>query len=420
MNASYLQWMNYSIDIAMYTPGSGLRVGAVLVSSHNELICSAYAGEKGNNSWCSVLLDKVRKLKIFNAQSIYITINTLSEDLRFDLNDFLKEVCVKDIYLGLPDPVLSFYLDDDPLISFNCVYRYPVELQRKILEQNSYSFAKSKQSIKYNLFYFENRISNSIMKKLKERGFFVSREEINANKSRFLLTNVICTKYKLEYEKANSIVYDVISEAFNDKYATYNYLADTRSLDSAWKDHFLSIYKQVDNNNLSMKHILNIGVGSGYEAVALFSKCPYITFVDIAQDGLEKLKEELPQSKIIMSSADDLSTIPDSSYNLYVSLRTYNSSFFDIKKALAEANRVLESNASIIISVANGFLNSKEHRIIPGLIIPGTDFVDIYRGMDTVEMIQTGLFQLGFKNIKIYPTNTEIYLSAISTKRSVE
>ena len=99
-----------------------------------------------------------------------------------------------------------------------------------------------------------------------------------------------------------------------------------------------------------------------------------------------------------------------------MSLRTYNSSFFDIKGAISEAHRVLKANAAIIVSIANGFLYPEKHCIIPGLIIPGTEFVDIYRGMDTAKLLCTELLRAGFKDIQISPTNTEIFVSAIAIK----
>lgn len=106
---------------------------------------------------------------------------------------------------------------------------------------------------------------------------------------------------------------------------------------------------------MSAINILNVGVGGGHEAIALFSNCTHVTFVDIVQSSLERIKEHIPLSKIIVSSAGSLFSIPDNSYDLYVSLRTYNSSFFDIKEAISEAHRVLKTDAVIIISVANGF-----------------------------------------------------------------
>ena len=414
MNANSIYWMNYSIEISERATQSNLRVGVVLVSEHNELMCSAFVGEEYNKSCCSVLLSKVRKLKISSAQSIYLTINTLSEDSSFDLLCLLNEIQINEIYIGLPDPKLLCYLDDDPVNTFNNVYRYPDELQRNILKLNNCFFADSEQSIKHSPYYSENRISNLVIEKLKSKGLVVSKNELNANKQRSALAYLICNRYGIEYSEAISAVHNAISEAFNSKYGAYNYSDDTRSLDLDWKERCMSFYRRSSAISMSANNILNVGVGSGQEAIALFSDCTHITFVDIAQGGLEKIKEQFPLSKIIVSSADDLSSVPDNSHELYVSLRTYNSSFFDIKEAISEAHRVLKPNAVIIISVANGFLFPEQHSIIPGLIIPGTEFVDIYRGMDTTKLIQTELVQAGFINIHTFPTNTEIYLSAIA------
>lgn len=413
MNANNLYWMNYSIDISKKISQFDLMASVVLVSEHNELICAAHTGEGGNASWFPVLINKIRKLKISYVHSVYITINVLSSTYSFDLIELLKEVDIKKVYIGLPDPELTSYLDDDPVITCNHIYRYPDELQRRILEQNIHIFADSKQSIKYSRYYSENRISSLVIEKLKLMGFIVSKDEINANKQESALASLISNRHKIEYSEAISVVHTALSEAFNDKYATYNYSDDTRSLNLDWKDSFMTFYKRSSARPMSDINILNVGVGSGCEARTLFSKCKCITFVDIAQAGLEKIKEQIPASRTVVSSADDLSSINDGSQDLYVSLRTYNSSFFDIHKAISEAHRVLRSGAVIIVSVANGFLCSEQHCIIPGLIIPGTEFVDIYRGIDTIKLMHTEFLQAGFKNIQVFPTNTEIYLSAI-------
>lgn len=397
MSVNSMYWMQYSIDISKKVSPSLLQVGTVLISEQNKLLCSAYSGENCNESWYGVILRKIQKLKISHAQSIYLTINTLSKDCSFDLIELLKKISINEIYIGLPDPTLTCYWDNDPAITFNCVYRYPDKLQREILEQNYQFFSESKQNIKYSPYYSENRISNLVIEKLRLKGFIISKDELNANKREAAIASILCDRYGIEYSKAINIVCDVVSEAFSSKYASYNYLDDTRSLDVDWKDNFISVYKRSFKKNMSAINILNVGVGGGHEAIALFSNCTHV-----------------PLSKIIVSSAGNLFSLPDNSYDLYVSLRTYNSSFFDIKEAISEAHRVLKTDAVIIISVANGFLCSEEHRIVPGLIIPGTEFVDIYRGINTSKLIHNEFVRLGFKNIQLIPTNTEIYLSAIA------
>ena len=74
----------------------------------------------------------------------------------------------------------------------------------------------------------------------------------------------------------------------------------------------------------------------------------------------------------------------------------------------------MKSNAIIIISVANGFLSTERQCIIPGLILPGTEFVDIYRGMEMTRAIKKEYMQAGFRDINLIPTDTEIYLSGIA------
>lgn len=414
MDNEKLYWMNYSIEISNRHDSSKLHVGAVLISNQNELICSAFTDEKSNSSWCTMLLSKIRKYKVNKAQSLFLTINTLSSESKFDLNDLLKEININEIYLGLSDPGLTGYIQDDPIITFEHIYRYPDNLKRKILEQNYKYYAKSKQNIKLSPYYSSKRISNLVINKLKEKGIIISKSELDSNKQIDELIMFIINKYGIEYEEASDLVNKVVSEAFDEKYSSYNYSNDARSLNINWKENFVAACNKVLTSSMENKKILNVGVGSGNEAIAVFSKCKNITFVDIAPNGLEKIKKQIPNSNVIISRAENLSLLTDDSYDLYVSLRTYNSSFFDVKQAIAEANRVLKTNSVIIISIANGFLCPEQKYIIPGLIIPGTEFVDAYRGIDMIKSLAAEFLKAGFSNIKIFPTNVEIFLSAVA------
>ncbi|MEM6338301.1 MAG: methyltransferase domain-containing protein [Pseudomonadota bacterium] len=404
--------MNYSIDISKETQQGNLKAGGVIVSENNELLCSAFTGEEPNKSCCAVLLNKVRKLQVFSSKSIYITINTWSETHSFDLIPLLNAIRINNIYVGLPDPALKSYFSSDPVITLNHVFRYPDELKRKILEQNKYFFANSKQSIKHSPYYSKNRISDLVIRNLKSQGFIIFKDEINSNRSKSSLAFLVSDKYGIKYSKATEVVSRALSEAFNSKYEAYNYSHDVRSLDLDWRENFMSVYRKLASKPLSSVDIINIGVASGHEAMSLFLDCKHITFVDIAEDGLKKIKRQMPLSEILVSSATDLSSIPNNSQDLYVSLRTYNSSFFEIREAILEAIRVLKVNSIIIISVANGFLCPEQHCIIPGLIITGTKFIDLYRGLDTAKIIQAELSQAECQDIQLFSTNMEIYVSA--------
>ena len=64
----------------------------------------------------------------------------------------------------------------------------------------------------------------------------------------------------------------------------------------------------------------------------------------------------------------------------------------------------------------NGFLCPENQYIIPGLIIPGTEFVDIYRGFDMIEKLSRELWNNSFEDIQFFPTKVELFLTAKAKK----
>ena len=412
MDNGKLYWMNYSINIANGSEDKNLRVGAVLATEDNKLICSAYTDECSGLSWYEILLSKIKELSVNNAYYLFLTVNTLFSETEFDLNKLMRKIAIEEIYIGVPDPNLSDYLSNDPIGTFRKIYRYPDNLQRMILQQNISYYRNGKQNIKSSPYYSAKRISNIVLEKLKGKGIFISKEELQANKQIEKLIQLIVEKYKLNIDDASKLVNLVMSEAFDEKYSTYNYSDDARSLSIDWKNNFLTIYNKLLISSLENKNILDVGVGSGNEAIALFSDCSNITFVDIAPNGLKKIKKQIPNSNIVVSRAENLVTLTNSSYDMYISLRTYNSSFFNIKQAISEAFRVLKKDGIIIIFIANGFLCPEDQYIIPGLIVPGTEFVDIYRGFDMIEKLSRELCNNSFKDIQFFTTKIELFITA--------
>lgn len=415
MSMNHDSYMNLSLVIAEKSPKSVLKVGAVLVSHDNMVLCSSYNREITNLSWSAVLASKIRSLGIARAASLYITISTYDKTLKkFDLEDIVSITQIDTIFVGLPDPAMTVYIENDPVLTLDIIERYPDELQREILCQNFEYYAVSPQAISNSPYYHENRISNLVIEKLTQKGLKITKKELNLYKNRNALIQYISDCFRLEHAEAKILVNEAISEAFNKKYGTYQYSNDTRSLDTEWRQKFEDLFYMVVNHKIEDSTIINVGVGGGHEASRLFSECKDITFVDVAIDGLLQVQNTIPTARIVNASADDLVVVENDYYDVYVSLRTYNSSFFDIAKAITEARRILKANASIIVSVANGFLCSEKKCIIPGLLVPGTEFVDIYRGIDTTKLIKKEYIQAGFKDVRLYPTNTEIYLSAIA------
>lgn len=270
MENEKLYWMNYSINIANGSKDNNLRVGAVLVTEDNKLVCSAYTDECSGLSWYEILLSKINKLNVNKANYLFLTVNTLFSESEFDLNKLMERIAIEEIYIGIPDPKLSDYLTNDPVSTFKNVYHYPDNFQRLILHQNLNYYENGKQNIKSSPYYSAKRISKIVMEKLQEKGIFISKEELQSNKQIEKLAQLIVEKYKFNIEDASGLVNLVISEAFDEKYATYNYSDDARSLSIDWKNNFFTIYNKLLLSSMENKDILDVGVGSGNEAIALF------------------------------------------------------------------------------------------------------------------------------------------------------
>ena len=405
MESIILKFMKKSIEIAQ--KNENIFVGVLAISSNNKIICSNE--KQDTNDWVKYILHELELLKVNNLDSLYLTINTYTNN-EFDLNTVLNYIKINKIFIGLPDPKLKMYLADDPILHFNNVQFYPDDLQKAIISQNASLFIESHQNIKNNNYYSQKRISELVKNNLCELGYYITEIDISNNKSVSKLSQFLTDNYHLSFDKSKCIVEKCLSDAFNNKYSSYDYKNDARYLNSMWSSTFNSICNKI-GLNLRDDNIINVGVGSGNEAAKIFSTCKRITFVDIALDGLKKIKKFMPQSAIILSSAENISTVEDNTFDAYISLRTYNSSFFNISNALKEAERVLKNNSYILISIANGFIDSN-FEIIPGLIIPNTEFVNIYRGLDTIRKLADELLLLGFIDIKYLPTTEEIYLFA--------
>lgn len=408
-----IQWMKYSINLSKNNTTPHLCVGVVAISKDNKLICSAYNGESGDMLWSQILLKKITRLQQTTVYSLYLTINTISKNTIFDLNTIINILNIDYIYIGLPDPQLNFYADNDPMFRFKNIRRYPDDLQQQIIAINSSHFKKSKQNININPYFYKYRISNMVKNALTAKGLSINKDLFNLNKNTLSLANLISQKYNITTIKATNIINKIVAQAFNSKYANYKSLYDARSISPNWQNNFISLCKSSKiYNKLTTAKILNIGVGDCNEALTLFHNCKHITFVDIANDCLQRLQQQLPNSNTLISKAENLSQISSNTFDIYISLRTYNSAFFSISQAIKEAYRVLKQHGNIIISIANGFLHHKNNYIVSGLLVPNTSFIDIYRGNDTVNKVNNELETTGFSHINTLYSNTEIFISA--------
>ena len=81
--------------------------------------------------------------------------------------------------------------------------------------------------------------------------------------------------------------------------------------------------------------------------------------------SLEAAKERLPHARTFVADGERLVFIRTSSQDVYISLRTYQSSYFDVVTGVREAYRVLRFGGLFVVSVANAFVGD-ENVIVAG------------------------------------------------------
>jgi ubiquinone/menaquinone biosynthesis C-methylase UbiE len=151
-----------------------------------------------------------------------------------------------------------------------------------------------------------------------------------------------------------------------------------------------------------------VGIGNGLEGEELYADCEHLTAVDIGERSLREAKKRLPGLKIVRTPAEDLCGIPTASQDIYISLRTYQSTYFDRNAALREAYRVVRQGGIVLISIANGFLEGGA--VIQGLLKPGTPIVDPNLGFHIADQVRSRMSILGFVEIGLRTNLDEIYV----------
>ncbi len=216
-------------------------------------------------------------------------------------------------------------------------------------------------------------------------------------------------KKSIDYYK---ILSEIREKYFTEKYLNYSYRNDLRGIIHHWSIEFFSIINLL-SIDLRSSIILDVGVGNGLEIPFLFKEIKELIAVDISKVMLEELKKKDPYVKVVHNPAENLDDIDTNSIDLYISLRTYQSSLFDINQSLREMQRVLKQKGAVILSIANGFVNEIEGRkkIIRGLLIPGgTGLVDKDVPLKIAKNIIWKLNQIGFEYTGIKSEKTDVYI----------
>jgi hypothetical protein len=191
-----------------------------------------------------------------------------------------------------------------------------------------------------------------------------------------------------ELSKARSLVYDT-------KYSSRSTREDERYIDfTGWQNQLRHILYEVGLRDFSRLDVVNVGIGNGNENPEFYSSFRSFTGVDISQKSLDRASKLLPFMTPLQAAAEDLRDIPTNSKDLYLSLRTYQSSFFNIVDSTFEAARVTRRRGAAVISVPNVYVD--KGRVSMGLQRSSGDSLDPHFSWELAERIRRALYQAEF------------------------
>ena len=216
-------------------------------------------------------------------------------------------------------------------------------------------------------------------------------------------------KNNIDFE---TLIKDGISIGYDKRYFSLGNTDERNTVEIEFQQAFYLILNKLGiYANYESKNVIVIGIGNGFECEMLYSKIKNISIVDIAPNILQHAKNLLPNAKIYQYNANNLVKISDSSFDLYVSLRTYQSTYFDVISSLQEAKRILKEKGSIIISIACGYLDEGKN-FVYGLFNPHNGVLEKERPNIFLSIILDNLRKLDFEIIGIEKIPTEIFVYA--------
>jgi SAM-dependent methyltransferase len=151
-----------------------------------------------------------------------------------------------------------------------------------------------------------------------------------------------------------------------------------------------------------------VGVGNGEVESRILASVPDVTLVDVAPESLMAASARLSRARTEVMAAERLHSLDTGKFDLYVSFRAYQSTFFDLRPALREAHRLLRPGGSAVITVANGFV--RDGSVVRGLVVPGTAYVDLDRPYELANAIRHHMAVLGFREPSIRSGADEIFV----------
>jgi SAM-dependent methyltransferase len=216
----------------------------------------------------------------------------------------------------------------------------------------------------------------------------------------------------------SALIHGARAEAYETKYGDRPRIDDERYIFDIgyWPLEVRSVLRQMGLENLSDKYAVNVGIGQGSEGKDMYPLFRRLTGVDIAPRALEHARSHFAELVTHSDAAEHLARVGSGTQDVYLSFRTYQSTLFDIDRALFEAYRVLRPGGALVISIPHKYAQGTELKT--GLLRPESQNLDpsLPYNLDPelpftyVGKIRRTLFRLNFEDVGVTTGKVEIYI----------
>jgi len=405
------------------------RVGAVLADESGEVFLKAHRGMTDPRRHCEYeLLNQIEKDKInVDNAVLFVTLEpcTVRGEDKTPCANRIIDSGIKKVYIGMLDPNPLICGKGERFLRRNniAVERFPDKFVRELENINKEFIAQYEdQTLDPESWFIKKNIRELVKDSLERNSLKISFMPAGDNTINDVISACIFMNPEINHEIIKNMVVDAVGDAFDTKYLERNMKGDARGYDiKKWVSEFSSLLDKYHVDSCTNLKTVVVGIGNGAEGHHLgYEDIENLIFVDIARKSLERAHTHFPHAEIYHTSAQKMSKIPTASIDLYISLMTYQSSYFNIDKALSEACRVINHSGIIIISIPAGYMKKINGTkiYIPGLVEDMSKKVNRDRPHEIIQHIRKKLEGLSFTSININTTLSEIYIVARKTPLS--
>ncbi len=395
------------------------KVGAVIVNEDGRVIAKAHRGEVGKGDhaeFIAISKAKEKGIENFHDATIFATLEPCTHrgHNKIPCAERIVNAGFRQIYIGALDPNPAIVGHGETYLRSRTgltVERFPSDLERKIRNINKEFWGLFTSShLPSSSLYVAVRVSDNILRKLNSAGVVINSLPSDSEYTLRDLAAYVHGKGRFGRNRKETLAFleEARAEAFDEKYCDYTYDNDARRIEERWKREFHGIMKRFKIYDFPKRNLLDVGIGNGIEGVGLFEQCEYFTGVDIASESLNCAQARFPRGTFYQNSAETLENIGDMSQDIYVALRVYQSSFFDIHESIRQAYRVLAPGGIIVISIANAYLEGNV--FVKGLLPHGSKLIDQDRAHDLLSLIRKNLNRMNFDDIGVHSGKAEEYV----------